>query len=124
MLSPCRTDNDSDEDVAPKAPRKEERKAAEALGEASAAGGEEDSVAEDAAGGEADDEVDGEEEDEDLGDLTETEEDSGSGREQRQGQPGAISSRSESKPYSSVTHKCEVRNACIPYTVVEGNQVH
>lgn len=34
--------------------------------------------------------------------------------EGRQTDSGSMSSRSESKPYSSVTHKCEVRCFCLP----------
>lgn len=48
--------------------------------------------------------------------------DSSSERDGRQSQSACMSSRSESKPYSSVTHKCEVRNISL-CAVMGGNRV-
>lgn len=44
--------------------------------------------------------------------------------ESRQTDSGSMSSRSESKPYSSVTHKCEVRCFCLLESFCTGNQTH
>ena len=62
--------------------------------------------------GEADDEEGSGEEDDEVSEQVDGV-DSGSERDGRQTQSASMSSRSESKPYSSVTHKCEVRNSSL-----------
>lgn len=74
---------------------------------AEVAGEQEDDSAE-TGDGEADDEEAGDEDDEVGQEVGEV--DSSSEGDGRQSQSASMSSRSESKPYSSVTHKCEVRN--------------
>lgn len=91
-------DNDSEEEAPPKT--QTQKRAAELACEP-----EED--AEETGDGEADDEEGSGEEgdDDDVEGVN-----SGSEREGGQNQSASMSSRSESKLYSSVTHKCEVRN--------------
>ncbi|GLD51562.1 zinc finger and BTB domain-containing protein 17 [Lates japonicus] len=95
-----RKHNDSEDEGTSKT--KPEKKVAEP---AEVAEGQEDDSGE-IADGAADDEDDGGDEDgevsQQVGGV-----DSGSEREGRQNQSASMSSRSESKPYSSVTHKCE-----------------
>lgn len=97
-------DNDSEDEGTSKTTT--EKKVVEP---AEAAGEQEDDCVETGGDGEADDEEGSGEEDGEVDELVEGV-DSGSEREGRQTQSTSMSSRSESKPYSSVTHKCEVRN--------------
>ena len=97
-------DNDSEDEGTSKTTT--EKKVAE-LAEAAIV--QEDDCVETGGDGEADDEEGSGEEDGDTDELVEGV-DSGSEREGRQTQSTSMSSRSESKPYSSVTHKCEVSN--------------
>lgn len=62
-------------------------------------------------GGEEDEEEEEEDEGED-GQGTE------SGEERKQLQSGAVTDRTESRSYGSVTHKCEVRTVCLFMCVV------
>lgn len=99
-------DNDSEDEGTSKT--KPEKKVAEP---AEVAEEQEDDSGE-IADGAADDEDDGGDEDGEVsGQVGGV--DSGSEREGRQNQSASMSSRSESKPYSSVTHKCEVRHTSL-----------
>ncbi|XP_034552710.1 zinc finger and BTB domain-containing protein 17 [Notolabrus celidotus] len=98
-------DNDAEDEGPSK--RKTVKKAAEpAEVTAEPEDNHEEPVEVDADDDEDDDEEEAGEEDGEAGDQTE-EVDSSSEGEDRQNQSMSISSRSESKPYSSVTHKCE-----------------
>lgn len=107
-------DNDSEDEGPSKA--NTEKKIAEL---AEVAEGQEDDSCE-AVNGEADDEDGIEEEEDEISQQAE----GGSSSSERDGkaQSASMSSRSESKPYSSVTHKCEVRNIiftiCYHFTLV------
>eukprot|EP00064_Thunnus_orientalis_P017431 superscaffoldBa00003701_g17513 len=96
-------DNDSEDEGTSKI--KSKKKVAEA---AEVARGEEDDPGE-LGDGEADDEEAAAEEDGEGSQQGESV-DSSSERDGRQTQSACMSSRSESKPYSSVTHKCEIGN--------------
>lgn len=112
------TDNDSDDEGTSKI--KPEKKAAESavvareqVGDCGETGDGEDHEEDMAVEEDMSEEEDMAEEEED-GDISQQEEDMDEDlsdeRDGRQTLSGCISSRSESKPYSSVTHKCEVRN--------------
>ncbi|XP_032377172.1 zinc finger and BTB domain-containing protein 17 isoform X2 [Etheostoma spectabile] len=93
-------DNYSEEEGTSK--KKSEKKVAEPAEET---GEEQDDCAE-TGDGEADDEEGSGEEDDEVSEQVDGV-DSGSERDGKQTQSASMSSRSESKPYSSVTHKCE-----------------
>ena len=58
------------------------------------------------------------EEQEDEGDEGEDGQGTESGEERKQLRLGAVTDRTESRSYGSVTHKCEVRTACLFMCVV------
>lgn len=103
-------DNDSEDEGTSR------RKVRKKVAEPTEVAGEQEEGSGEMADGEADDDDDEEEEEEDAGEEdSEASQQAGgvdvsSEGEGRQTASASMSTRSESKPYSSVTHKCEVRH--------------